>query len=68
DAFGVVALVTMTPLITVQVMGIIYKIKLRETEEEEEAALEMASALEPDSYYIDLEEKEEGDEVTHGTH
>ena len=69
DAFGVVALVTMTPLITVQVMGIIYKIKLRETEEEEEeVALEMASALEPDSYYIDLEEKEEGDEVTHGTH
>ncbi len=29
DAFGIVAMVAMTPLITIQIMGLIYKIKLR---------------------------------------
>ena len=27
DAFGVVAMVAMTPLITIQILGVIYKIK-----------------------------------------
>lgn len=27
DAFGVVAMVAMTPLITIQVMGLIYRVK-----------------------------------------
>ncbi len=31
DAFGVVAMVAMTPLVTLQVMGLIYKIKSRRT-------------------------------------
>ena len=38
DAFGIVAMVAMTPLITIQVMGLIYKIRLKtktETEAEE---------------------------------
>lgn len=30
DAFGVVALVALTPLITIQIMGLTYKLKLRE--------------------------------------
>ena len=32
DAFGVVAMVAMTPLITIQVLGVIYKIKDRRKE------------------------------------
>lgn len=42
DAFGVVAMVAMVPLITIQVLGIIYKIKLkriRDITSDEEAAL-----------------------------
>ena len=33
DAFGVVALVAMTPLIAIQVMGLMYKLKLKKSEE-----------------------------------
>ena len=33
DAFGVVAMVAMTPLITLQVLGLIYKIKSNKKEE-----------------------------------
>ena len=29
DAFGVVAMVAMTPLITIQIMGVIHKVKSR---------------------------------------
>ena len=32
DAFGVVALVALTPLIAVQMMGIVYQYKLKKTE------------------------------------
>jgi uncharacterized membrane protein YgcG len=39
DAFGVVALVAMTPLVTIQLMGLAYKLKIRRTEEEELAAM-----------------------------
>ena len=31
DAFGVVALVAMTPLITIQILGLIYKLRSRKT-------------------------------------
>ncbi|MBQ9083711.1 MAG: DUF1538 domain-containing protein [Clostridia bacterium] len=34
DAFGVVALVAMTPLIAIQIMGLIYRLKTKNTEEE----------------------------------
>lgn len=44
DAFGVVAMVAMTPLITIQIMGIIYRIKLYHTEREEGIAMDLASA------------------------
>ena len=39
DAFGVVAMVAMTPLITLQVLGLIYKIKSNKKEEMEEQPL-----------------------------
>ncbi|MCC8023551.1 MAG: DUF1538 domain-containing protein, partial [Clostridiales bacterium] len=37
DAFGVVAMVAMTPLITIQVLGMYYKLKLRHSEAEDGA-------------------------------
>ncbi len=40
DAFGIVAMVAMTPLITIQAVGIIYKIKVRHTEEDEFETME----------------------------
>jgi hypothetical protein len=39
DAFGLVALVAMTPLITIQIMGLIYKYKLGRTEKEERSEM-----------------------------
>jgi hypothetical protein len=35
DAFGLVALIAMTPLITIQILGLIYKFKVSKTEETE---------------------------------
>jgi hypothetical protein len=35
DAFGLVAMVAMTPLITIQMMGLIYKTKLKRSAQEE---------------------------------
>ena len=47
DAFGVVSMVAMTPLITIQVLGLLYKLKLKVTNEEEaEAMEEIAEVLE----------------------
>lgn len=40
DAFGIVAMVAMTPLITIQVMGLVYRIKIRSTTEEEAEMME----------------------------
>lgn len=40
DAFGIVAMVAMTPLITIQVMGLIYNIKIKYTAEEEAEVME----------------------------
>jgi hypothetical protein len=40
DAFGVVAMVAMTPLITIQVMGLIYNFKMKDIAEEEEDFME----------------------------
>lgn len=44
DAFGVVAMVAMTPLITIQIMGLMYKIKLKRAEK----AVEEAAQTEDD--------------------
>lgn len=52
DAFGLVALVAMTPLITIQIMGVVYKIKLKRSEEEEQA--DDAAETEVDSDIIEL--------------
>lgn len=60
DAFGIIAMVAMAPLITIQVMGLIYNIKIKNTEEEEEDVIdEIAEDLEEvsgDNEYVDLEE------------
>ena len=40
DAFGIVAMVAMTPLVTIQVMGFIYNIKVRTTAKEEADVME----------------------------
>lgn len=40
DAFGIVALVAMTPLIAVQIMGLLYKYKRRSEDEDEDTILE----------------------------
>lgn len=51
DAFGIVAMVAMTPIITIQIVGVVYKIKLHFTEEEEEEAMEdIADELEEAVY------------------
>ena len=51
DAFGVVAMVAMTPLITIQLLGLAYKWKLRKTEMPDAAAPEIPAA---DDEIIDL--------------
>ncbi|HWQ79172.1 MAG TPA: DUF1538 domain-containing protein [Anaerovoracaceae bacterium] len=53
DAFGVVAMVAMTPLITIQVMGLIYNLKLKETVEEEvETMEEIAEEIEEKECFV----------------
>lgn len=47
DAFGIVAMVAMTPLITIQILGVVHKIKSRK---EEEAKLKMQQDI---SVYAD---------------
>lgn len=59
DAFGVVALVAMTPLIAVQIMGLVYKYRARKLELEEPTMLsdEALELNEPDDdETIDLED------------
>ena len=54
DAFGVIAMVALLPPITVQILGLIYQIKLKTAGTKEEAALDPSSAeiieLEPAIY------------------
>ncbi len=52
DAFGLVAMVAMTPLITIQVLGVVYNIKIKMNERVEEEIIEEA---EIDSEIIDFE-------------
>ena len=55
DAFGVVAMVAMTPLITVQLMGLIAELKTRKTRKAQPAfALAAAYAELPDDAIIEL--------------
>ena len=48
DAFGVVAMVAMTPLITIQILGVYYRIKQRGIKRRADAELA------PDEDIIDL--------------
>ncbi len=50
DAFGLVAMVAMTPLITIQVLGVIYKLKVNKFEKIEEDIIDVN-----DDEIIDLE-------------
>ncbi len=56
DAFGVVALVALTPLIAIQLMGIVYQYKLKLAER---AAVQEAEALGAMDDIIEFEEGEE---------
>ena len=53
DAFGVVALVALTPLIAIQIMGIVYQVK---TNAMRRRALQNAAYLDDCDDIIDLEE------------
>ena len=64
DAFGIIAMVAMTPLITIQIMGLIYEIKIRKTEREEEEVLEeIAENIEIEGHI----EKDTFIDLQHGT-
>ena len=59
-AFGVVAMVAMTPLITIQILGLVFKLKARKAEEEVVTA--PAQAVEVKEYDTEIYEMEGNDE------
>ncbi len=59
DAFGVVALVALTPLIAVQIMGLLYQFKLKKTER---SALSGAFTADDSDDILVFEEEDEYDE------
>ena len=54
DAFGVVAMVAMTPLITIQVLGLVYRISSRHLEEAETGEKDAAFVQSEDDEIIEL--------------
>ncbi|MBE6032143.1 MAG: DUF1538 domain-containing protein [Clostridiales bacterium] len=54
DAFGVVSMVAMMPLIIVQIMGLVYKIKQGKAAAQEEVSEEIIEVTEVDDEIIDL--------------
>ena len=50
DAFGLVAMVAMTPLIAIEILGLVYRIKIRKSAEE-------APALAQDDEIVDLDDE-----------
>ena len=54
DAFGVVAMVAMTPLITIQILGLVYEINSRRLEKQETAKAAAESVQLPDDEIIEL--------------
>lgn len=54
DAFGVVAMVAMTPLITIQILGLVYQINSRHLEKKEARKAAAAFARLPDNDIIEL--------------
>ena len=66
-AFGVVAMVAMTPLITIQILGLMYKIKLRKAEAEVQTEVQVELPVDVVETEIDIFdntifELEDGDE------
>jgi hypothetical protein len=57
DAFGVVAMVAMTPLITIQLLGLIYARQARIAEENEVAAAEVTAGAELTDDIVNYEEE-----------
>ena len=49
DAFGVVAMVAMTPLITIQILGLIYKLRSKKSRGAEEVVEEEPVALQQET-------------------
>ncbi len=58
DAFGVVALVALTPLIAIQLMGLVYKFK---TNKQQKRAEKVAVLPDDNDIIVDLEEEGESD-------
>lgn len=56
DAFGLVAMVAMTPLITIQILGVVYKIKTKRSEKTDEEMIEEVIYEGIESEIIDFEE------------
>ena len=54
DAFGVVAMVAMTPLITIQILGLVFELRSRHLEKMETRKAAAAFALLPDDDIIEL--------------
>ena len=46
DAFGVVAMVAMTPLVAIQILGLVYKLKLRRSHTQQAAVEEVVEIIE----------------------
>lgn len=64
DAFGIVAMVAMTPLITIQMLGVAYKIKIKQTEKEEiEAMEEMTDGILDETEMFDWSHSTESSDV-----
>ena len=61
DAFGVVAMVAMTPLIAIQILGLVYKIKQSKARKTELA--DVVSAIEPEEV-IELSSDNKPDNIT----
>lgn len=63
DAFGIIAMVAMAPLVTIQVMGLIYKIKIRNTTEEEEDVMdELAEEMDEEQVALSCESESSSDD------
>jgi hypothetical protein len=56
DAFGTVAMVAMTPLIAIQILGVVYKIKLKKAER--------AAAIDVTEEITEFDTREDTKEVT----
>ena len=54
DAFGVVAMVAMTPLITIQILGLVYELNSRRLEKQEAAKAVAEFEQLPDDEIIEL--------------